>query len=669
MSLLARVLHLSSEKAALRRAAAAEPSSSSSSKPSTSSDSLTPTTSASSTRSVNTRSPASPQNTKKSTYSLSIKIESPPIILYGNPQESTGSIISGILKLENAETMDLENVTLALVQTMKYTKPFVLPNSSSVASCKDCTVRINELARWDVLTANATFPPGEHAYPFSHLLPGSLPPSSKLGSSHSHSFIKYELKAVGRTAEGETKELVLPVNIARLVIRGPDRNSVRIFPPTEVTARAVLPNVIYPKATFPIELKIDNVVSASKQRRWRMRKLSWRIEENIKVKAHTCEKHAAKLQTTEKAYKKANSSKSNSKRLSSSSMHHSTVTTNVSLIPSPSNQQQSSPTRALQDGIPDAEETEEDAGEHDMEEAIRSGPSHAHENFAEDFLNPTASSSSATTTTHHPALTVQPTIYTPHPVDIDKHLYLEETRTVSYGEIKSGWKSDFSGSGKIELVANISTVGCFTGMTNHIMTWSTDDAPIHMDTKFGANFSCDIDDPELGVFVNHTMIVEVVVAEELVHNVERKRSNSVVNLSPSKSQGSSGSGNDSDIKPTRSTEPIQMGVPTGAARVLRMQFKLPITERSGLGIAWDDEVPPTYEDVSNLSPPTYGEPSSSSATVSPVQSARTTPSQTPRLIIGRGDTPLMGSFGLDGHTESIDSLVNHGKDNIQEFSL
>lgn len=110
-----------------------------------------------------------------------------------------------------------------------------------------------------------------------------------------------------------------------------------------------------------------------------------------------------------------------------------------------------------------------------------------------------------------------------------------------------------------------------------------------------------------------------------------------------------------------------MGVPTGAARVLRMQFKLPITERSGLGIAWDDEVPPTYEDVSNLSPPTYNDPLST--TVSPAQSARSTPSQTPRLIIGRGDTPLMGNFELDALTQSIDNLINNGKDNIQELSL
>lgn len=665
MSLLARVLHLSSEKAAMKKTA--EQTTPYGKSPS-STDSLTPSISTSSTRSVNMKSPLSPQDTKKLNYNLSIHIESPPIILYGNPQESTGSIISGILRLENVALIDLNKVTLSLIQTMKYTKPFILPHSNSISTCDDCKVRTNELARWDVLTIRATFPPGEHAYPFSHLLPGSLPPSSKLGSNNSHSFIKYELKAIGETVDGETKELILPVNIARLVIRGPDRNSMRIFPPTEVTAKAVLPNVIYPKATFPIELKIDNVVSSSRQRRWRMRKLTWRIEENIKVKAHTCDKHVTKLETAEKAYKKSNvNSKSNSKN-SSSAIHHSTVLTNVSLIPSPSNQQasSSSPTQeALHDGIPDHEETN-DEDYHDMEEAIRSGPSHAQENFIEDFLTPNGSSETTrtTTTTHHPALTVQPTIYTPHPIDMDKHLYLEETRTVSYGEIKSGWKSDFTGTGKIELVANISTFGCSTGMANHVLNLSTDDKPIQMDTKPGANFSCDIDDPTLGVFVNHTMIVEVVVAEELVHNVERRRSNSIVSLSPSKSTSSS---NDSENKSNNPNKPIQMGVPTGAARVLRMQFKLPITERSGLGIAWDDEVPPTYEDVSNLSPPTYNDPSST--IISPVPSGGSTPSQTPRLLIGRGDTPIMGNFGLDSRTQSIDILMNHRKEEIQELSL
>jgi len=45
--------------------------------------------------------------------------------------------------------------------------------------------------------------------------------------------------------------------------------------------------------------------------------------------------------------------------------------------------------------------------------------------------------------------------------------------------------------------------------------------------------------------------------------------------------------------------------PTGAARVLRMQFHLLVTERSGLGISWDEEIPPVYENIP-ASPPSYG---------------------------------------------------------------
>jgi len=44
--------------------------------------------------------------------------------------------------------------------------------------------------------------------------------------------------------------------------------------------------------------------------------------------------------------------------------------------------------------------------------------------------------------------------------------------------------------------------------------------------------------------------------------------------------------------------------PTGAARILRTQFHLLLTERPGLGVSWDEETPPVYEDVP-ASPPHY----------------------------------------------------------------
>src|SRR5262249_3884829 len=53
--------------------------------------------------------------------------------------------------------------------------------------------------------------------------------------------------------------------------------------------------------------------------------------------------------------------------------------------------------------------------------------------------------------------------------------------------------------------------------------------------------------------------------------------------------------------PSRNTKHAS---PTGAARVLRMLFHLNVTERSGQGISWDEEMPPVYGDVP-ASPPGY----------------------------------------------------------------
>ncbi|KAI5957969.1 LDB19 [Candida theae] len=599
-------------------------------------------------------------------YTLSIALESPPIILYGSPSESTGSIISGLLRLITTREIELERVTLTLKQTMRYTKPFLIPNSSAIANCKNCTDRIEELARWDVLTSHFNFTTGNHAYPFSHLLPGSLPPTSKLGSANSHSFIKYDLIAeVIATDSLQNKKLVLPINISRSVLRGPDRNSLRVFPPTEVTASAVLPNVVYPKSTFPIELKLDNLVNESQQRRWRMRKLIWRIEENIKIKAHVCQKHAEKLETLEKSYKK-----SSQKIEKPSGMHHSTVQTNVAFIRSPSTQVSGEPV-LLENGLPDSVPL--DDGSHDIEETVRTAPSNVHQSFLEDFGGASTNTGPVENTAGS-ALTPQ---QSNRPFDSEKHLYMEETRTINYGEFKSGWKSDFSGRGRIEMVANVSANRLSTGSNNHITKVSTDDkVQASNDFKNGANISCDIDDPTLGVFVTHTLIVEVVVAEEMVHHVDRRNSN---NLNPTRSRDSIGlrRGSQSstvpnsvspNLAPSTSNSAANTnqlaGVPTGAARVLRMQFKLPFTERSGLGIAWDDEVPPTYEDVRTLSPPNYQD---QSIVDPPTPGSSAIPDRpTPNVLYGRGETPIVGSFGFHGsNQQSLDGMI----ENMQELSI
>lgn len=120
-----------------------------------------------------------------------------------------------------------------------------------------------------------------------------------------------------------------------------------------------------------------------------------------------------------------------------------------------------------------------------------------------------------------------------------------DVRTIGSGEMSSGWKSDYS---------------------------SAESANVEIEFPFfirpDAHAICDCK-TEDGTEVTHRLVVELVVAEEIapIH------------------------------KPTH-------GMPSGAARRLRMHFILTVTDRSGLGISWDEEQPPIYEDVPR-SPPGY----------------------------------------------------------------
>ncbi|GME81401.1 unnamed protein product [Ambrosiozyma monospora] len=288
---------------------------------------------------------------------IAIKIESPPLVLFGPVAECTGALFSGALVVDIlpsdeppltssssqapvtgpamgsssldsdaelaaiASTMSIsrlsqqqlthdyvqiKKVQLALIQIVEYGKPF-LTNSSTLCSCPNCTTKITELARWDVLTKPTAFAKGtNHGYPFTHLVPGDLPPTSVL--SNHHTSIRYELVCITDyittgTHTTDTINLALPIMIRRSILRGPDRNSLRVFPPTSVTATAVVPNVTYPKSTFPVEIRMDNV--SNKDRRWRMRKLNWRIEESCKVMVQHCDEHNLKFETTVANLKKS----------------------------------------------------------------------------------------------------------------------------------------------------------------------------------------------------------------------------------------------------------------------------------------------------------------------------------------------------------------------------
>lgn len=126
-----------------------------------------------------------------------------------------------------------------------------------------------------------------------------------------------------------------------------------------------------------------------------------------------------------------------------------------------------------------------------------------------------------------------------------KGILHEDTRTIGEANIdyqKTPWKSDFD-AGEVD-----------AEFTCHI---NPSKKPV-----------CDVEAPN-GLNVSHNLTVEMVVAED---------------WSP---KG----------KPSQVT-------PTGSARILRTQFHLMLTERPGLGVSWDEETPPVYEDVP-ASPPHY----------------------------------------------------------------
>ncbi|BCS19287.1 alpha-arrestin [Aspergillus puulaauensis] len=348
---------------------------------------------------------------------LDVIVESPPLVCYGTPANSTGALFSGRLKINVSEvagiTLDKFDMRLMIKKTTK--KPVS-------RDCPNCASKTEEMTSWDFLTEPLLLKSGDHDFPFSYLFPGDVPAScsSSLGQ------IEYFLQAHGRNINGEEYKFKMPLHVRRAILPGNDKSSIRIFPPTNLTGRIVLPSVVHPIGTFPVQMTLSGVLDKGDetQTRWRLRKMMWRIEEHQKIVSTACAKHTHKI-----------------------------------------------------------------GGE-------------------------------------------------------GKGVLHQETRIIGHNEEKDGWKSDFDTAGgeiSMEFEASINPT---------------------------SNPVCDLE-AQGGLEARHNLVIELIVAEEFC--------------------------------PNRNTRLI---TPTGAARVLRMQFNLHVTERSGLGISWDEEMPPVYEDVP-ASPPGY----------------------------------------------------------------
>lgn len=136
--------------------------------------------------------------------------------------------------------------------------------------------------------------------------------------------------------------------------------------------------------------------------------------------------------------------------------------------------------------------------------------------------------------------------------DVKKGVQRTDTRIIGERTLLTGWKSNYTGP---------------------------DDSSVEfeLDYVLGKNskFSCDTKSQD-GTEVTHQLMVEMVVSQE---------------WAPA-------------AKPSIVTQ-------TGVGRILRMHFNDILTERGGMGVSWDNEAPPIYQDVPP-SPPSYLEELSAS---------------------------------------------------------
>jgi hypothetical protein len=230
---------------------------------------------------------ASPKVEAQSAATLNMNVESPPIVFYNSPETSTGAIFSGQLVMNIQEPhVTVEKFEMRLLAIVSTKKPVA-------ANCPDCSTQTTEIHKWEFLTHPASFRHGPHSFPFSHLLPGHLP-----ATTHgSLATLDYYLSAVATTSNGNKITYKRNIDIKRAIFPGNEKHSVRIFPPTNLTASVKLPPVIHPIGDFPLEMRLSGIISNNEdsQTRWRLRKLNWRIEETQKFIAPACSKHLQKV--------------------------------------------------------------------------------------------------------------------------------------------------------------------------------------------------------------------------------------------------------------------------------------------------------------------------------------------------------------------------------------
>lgn len=228
----------------------------------------------------------SPQNPNAS---LSWKIESPPAVLHGDTENSTGALVSGQLLLDiKEEGFEVDTFEAKLNVHILQKRPFT-------GHCQNCANQVTELKSWTLLTEPTQLSKRTHEFPFSVLLDGHLPATT----DNAIIAVKYEFTAIVQPRTGPMVKLIKNIDVKRSIpVPELPHHSIRIFPPTNIAASVHFTQIIHPISSNTFTLRLDGVVKHNPDAKtveyWKLKRLSWKLEENMETIAPACEKHSPK---------------------------------------------------------------------------------------------------------------------------------------------------------------------------------------------------------------------------------------------------------------------------------------------------------------------------------------------------------------------------------------
>ncbi|MBE7179664.1 MAG: hypothetical protein INR71_00365 [Terriglobus roseus] len=225
---------------------------------------------------------------------IDLKIESPPLLFIGpatdvNGEDSTGALFSAQLQLNVlAPSIHVETYESRLVCVVKHIHPVE-------KHCPDCATKVTELKRWTHFPGVHDFKKGIHSFPLQFLFQGHLPATVHEGGVLAT--VEYRLITVAKLKDGVEVRHDRELKIRRAIPPAQEKHSVRIFPPTNLTVNVTLQPVVHPIGEIPVTMRMDGIVEQRRDAtlRWRLRKMSWKVEETHKMVSPACPKHTGKL--------------------------------------------------------------------------------------------------------------------------------------------------------------------------------------------------------------------------------------------------------------------------------------------------------------------------------------------------------------------------------------